>query len=70
MTNSISKNVRSTVSRNSGDKKVKYKMDCHILRTILLAIILLFKIAIICNHYAKHQSKQKSVLLYQYKNGE
>ena len=35
-------------------------MDCYILRTVLLVIILLFIIAITCYHYAKHKSKLKT----------
>ena len=48
-------NVTSTVSINSADRKVKYKMDCYFLHTILLVIILLCIITIICYHYAKHR---------------
>ena len=59
MTNTISTNVTSNVSTNSDDKKVRYKIDCYILHTFLLVIILLFIIAIICYHCKKHQSKQK-----------
>ena len=43
VTNTVSKNV----STNPGDKKVRYTMDCYILHTVLLVIILLFIIAII-----------------------
>ena len=57
MTNTIAPNV----SINCHTKKVRYKIDCYILHTILLAIILLLIITIICNHYAKHRSKQKSI---------
>ena len=39
---------------------VKYKTDCCILNTGLLVIILLLMITI-CNHYAKHRSKQKVI---------
>ena len=45
MTNTISTNVASIVSINSGDKTVRYKMDYYILLMILLGIILLFIIA-------------------------
>ena len=31
VTNTAQKNVKSTVSINSDNKKVKYKMDCYIL---------------------------------------
>ena len=34
-------------------------MDCYILHTALLVIILLFIFAIICHHYSKQRSKQK-----------
>ena len=61
MTNTISinmANIMSTnVSTNSDGKKVKDKMN--VLNTVLLVIILLFIIAIICYHYAKHRSKLK-----------
>ena len=52
-------NVTSTASKNSDDKKIRYKVDCYILDTVLLVIILLFIIAIICYHYAKQRSKLK-----------
>ena len=32
-------------------------MDCLLLYTVLLVIVLLFIIAIICYHYARHRSK-------------
>ena len=48
------------ISTNSDNKKVRYKMDCYILHTVLLGIILLFLIAIICYHYAKHMSQLKT----------
>ena len=57
MTNSIAANV----SRNYNDKKVRYKTDCYILHTVLLAIMLLLIIAITCYHYEKHRSKQKGI---------
>ena len=44
-------NVTSTVSVNSDDIKVRHKMDCCILRTALLLIILLFAIAVIYYHF-------------------
>ena len=50
MTNAI----RTNMSANSDGKKKRYKMDCYILHTVLLVITLLFIIAIICYHYAKH----------------
>ena len=45
MINTISTNVTSTASTNFDDKKVRYKIDCYILTTIL----------IICYHYAKQK---------------
>ena len=54
-----STSVKSTASTNFHDKKVRYKMDCYILHTVLLVVILLFIITIICYHYAKHRSKEK-----------
>ena len=55
MTNDTTTNV----SRKSNYKKVRYKIDCYILHTDWLAIILLLIITIICYHYAKHRPKQK-----------
>ena len=55
----VSTNVLSTVSVNFYNKKVRYKMDYYILHTVLLVIKLLFIVAIICYHYAKHRCKQK-----------
>ena len=57
-----SANVMSTASSNF-HKKVRYKMDCYILHTVLLVIILLLIIAIICYHYVRHMSKLKNILL-------
>ena len=37
-------------------------MDCYVMDTFLLVIILLFIIAIICYHYTKHMLKQKTYL--------
>ena len=55
----IWKNVMSSVSINSDDKKVRYKMNCYNLCTSLIVAILLFIIAIICCHYTNHRSKRK-----------
>ena len=49
MTNTIATNV----STNSDGKKVRYKMDCYILHTVLLVITLSMIITIIYYHYAK-----------------
>ena len=46
ITNTILINVKSTVSINSNDKNVRYKMNGCILHTSLLVIILLFIITI------------------------
>ena len=51
MTNTIATNA----SINCHNKKVRYKIDCYILLTDLLVIILLLIIAINCYHYAKHR---------------
>ena len=63
VTNSISTNVTSTVPINSGVTKVTNTMGYHILHMFLLVTILLFTIAIICYHYAKHSSKKKILAL-------
>ena len=39
-----------TVSINSDNKQVRYKMDRYILHTVFLLITLLFIIAITCYH--------------------
>ena len=57
MTNTTSANV----SINCQSKKVRYKIDCYILHTVLLVIILRLAIAVICYDYAKHSSNQKSI---------
>ena len=59
MTNTIQTNLMNTMPINSDDKKVLRKINCYILHTFLLAIMLLFIIAIIWHHYAKNRSKQK-----------
>ena len=51
MTNTIATNG----SINSDDKKVRYKINCYILHTILLVIILLLMVTVVCYHYAKHR---------------
>ena len=57
MTNTIETNV----SINLHNKKVRYNYDCYVLHRVLLAIILPLIISIICYHYAKYRSKQKSI---------
>ena len=47
MINTISTNVTSTVSINPDDEKGRYKMNCYILHTFFLVIILLLIIAVI-----------------------
>ena len=49
----------STVPITFYNKKVRYKMNCCILRTVLVVVILLFLIAIICYQCTKQSSKQK-----------
>ena len=53
--------IATNVSINCHNEKVRYKFDCYISHTILLAIILLLIITIICYDYAKHRSKQKGI---------
>ena len=53
--------VTTNMSINSNDKKVRYKVDCYILHTVLLVIILLLIITMIRFHHAKYTSKQKSI---------
>ena len=55
----VSINIRSTVSISPDDKRMRSKMDCYILHTFVLVIILLFIIAIIYYHYTRYRSKQK-----------
>ena len=55
--NTIATNVTNTFSINWHSKKVR---DCYILHRVVLAIILLLINTIICYHYAKRRSKQKS----------
>ena len=59
MTKTLSINAVITVSINFDNKEVIYKVDCYIMHTILLVIILLFITAIICYHCTKYRSKQK-----------
>ena len=61
MINTISTNIPSAVLINSDDNKWRYKMNCNILHMFWMMTILLFTIAIICYHYAKHSSKQKTI---------
>ena len=61
MANTVPTNVMSTMLRNSADKNVRYKLNCYIVHTVLLVIILLLIIANICCHYANHWSKQKGI---------
>ena len=58
----ISANVTSTMLTKSGDKKVRYKMDCYILHKVLSVITLLFTIATICYHYRKHRGKPRNII--------
>ena len=49
--------VSTNVSINCDDKKARYKVECYILQTVLLVIILPLIIAIICDLYVKHRPK-------------
>ena len=57
----ITYTIAANASINSDNKKVRYKIDCYILHTVLLVIILLLIITITSYHYAKDRSKQKSI---------
>ena len=61
MTNTTSANVMSTALINCHNKKVRYKIDCYILHTVLLQIILLLIITFIYYHYANHKSETKKL---------
>ena len=58
MANTIAANVLI----NLASKKVRYKIGCYILHTVFSVIILLLTVTIICYDYAKHRSKQKSMM--------
>ena len=55
--NTMQTNIASTASINYNDKKVRYKIDCYILYTVLLVIILLLIITTICYRSIKHRPK-------------
>ena len=57
MTNTIA----TIVSKIYHNKKVRYKIDCYILHTVLLVVILLLIITIISYHYVKHSPKEKGI---------
>ena len=52
--------MTNTMSTNSEYKKVRYKMDCFILHTLLLVIISLLIIAIIMQNIGQN----KKILAY------
>ena len=51
MTNAIAINAASTMSINYCNKEVKHKVNCYVLNTVLLLIILRFIIAIMYYQY-------------------
>ena len=57
LTNTIATNVSINVFAKNQD----YKIDCFILHTVLLVIILLLIITITSYQYTKHRSTQKSI---------
>ena len=57
--------IAANVSINLASKKVRYKIGCYILHTVFSVIILLLTVTIICYDYAKHRSKQKSMMHWQ-----
>ena len=50
--------VAANMSVNHFDKKIRYKIDCYNLRTVLFAIIFLMITTIICYHYARKIQKE------------
>ena len=61
MTNVIAANV----STNFDDRKIKekrYKVDCYILHTVLLANILLLIITIICYHFTSKIKTKRQLM--------
>ena len=63
-TDSVLTNVTSTVTRSFFNKKVRYKMYCYILHTVLLVIMLLL-INTICDKTMENiDLNKKNVLLY------
>ena len=54
--------ITANVTENCHGEKVRYKIDCYFLNTVLLAVILPLITTIIYYHYAKHRSKQKGVV--------
>ena len=55
ITNTLGKNM----SINSHRRRVRYKIYCYILHTVLSVIIILMIITIFWYHYVKHRSKQE-----------
>ena len=55
----VSTSVKKTVSTSFYNKAVRYKINCYIMHTVLLVVILLFIIVFTCYHFAKNRSKQK-----------
>ena len=55
-------NTPETVSINSNNKNITYRMNCYILPPISLVTTLLLNIVIICYYCMKHRSKQKGIL--------
>ena len=51
------------MSKNFHNKNSRYKMDSYTPLMVSLMVILLFTVAIICYHYAKHRSKGKHIAL-------
>ena len=61
----MAKTIATNVSMNCNTKKIR---DCYILHTVLLVIKLLLIITIICYYDTQHN--KKTLMHYQYKNGE
>ena len=59
MTNAIVIDATSTMSINYCNKEVKHKVNCYVLNTVLLLIMLRFIITIMCYQYGMHRFKSK-----------
>ena len=59
-------NTPETMSINSSNKSITYKMDCYILSPILLVTVLLLNIVIICYYCIKHRQNKEAYYLEKY----
>ena len=61
MSTNLPTNVTCIVLNIFHNKKVRHKMHCYILYTVLLVIILLSKIPVIFYHYTKQVKSKKRI---------